>query len=126
MVLPTIPISFLRTVRSKEGRRSTNLADNLDPNPITSNSHITDLSSTHNQPLPFFKISISAEVSDQNRFYQQKVLYHQHYRFHQLLPISPTTIPSFQSQPTNTDTHHKKVTPTTIPSFQSQPTNTDY
>src|ERR1700678_1351024 len=93
MVLPTIPISFLRTVRIKEGRRSTNLADTLDPNPITSNSHITD--------------SISPYQSRRLLSHHSKV--NRHYRFHQLLPISPTTIPSFQSQPTNTDSHHKKL-----------------
>jgi hypothetical protein len=71
MVLPTIPISFLRTVRIKEGRRSTDLADTLDPNPITSNSHITDL----HRLLT-------------NLFHFSKYQY------------SPTTIPSFQSQPT--------------------------
>src|SRR5271168_1437204 len=71
MVLPTIPISFLRTVRNKEGRRSTDLANTLDPNPITSNSHITDL----HRLLT-------------NLFHFSKYQY------------SPTTIPSFQSQPT--------------------------
>src|SRR5271168_707138 len=71
MVLPTIPISFLRTVRIKEGRRSINLADTLDPNPITSNSHITDL----HRLLT-------------NLFHFSKYQY------------SPTTIPSFQSRPT--------------------------
>src|SRR6202522_803363 len=91
MVLPTIPISFLRTVRIKEGRRSTDLADTLDPNPNTSNSHITDFHRLLTNLFHFSKYQSRRLLS-----YHSKV--NRHYRF--LQPFSPTTILSFQSQPT--------------------------
>src|ERR1700678_505345 len=102
MVLPTIPISFLRTVRIKERGRSTDLADTLDPNPNTSNSHITDLHRLLTNLFHFSKYQSRRLLS-----YHSKV--NRHYQFLQPLPISPTTILSFQSLPTNTDTHQKKL-----------------
>src|ERR1700678_1520436 len=105
MVLPTIPISFLRTVRIKERGRSTDLADTLDPNPNTSNSHITDFHRLLTNLSHFSKYQSRRLLS-----YHSKV--NRHYRF--LQPFSPTTILSFQSLPTNTDTHHKKFSITYI------------
>src|ERR1700678_1475367 len=100
MVLPTIPISFLRTVRIKEGRRSTDLADTLDPNPITSNSHITDLHRLLTNLFHFFKISIfadyypiipkSTDITDSTSSYQSRRLLSHHSKVNRQIPIHIT------------------------------------
>src|ERR1700678_3633155 len=99
------------TARIKEGRRSTDLADNLDP--IPQNSHIL---STYNQPLPFFfKYRYSAEASD-----QKKKTFFQKFNFPPKFPIKKKKrfIKTFSSPIFNSDhKHHYRISPSVFRPF---------